>query len=262
MSALLLCGQVLPLAGLLAVKLSPESRIFFGIAYLLGMIFRAGLALRFGQSWLGVLLHPVSVALLLVNQWYGALRRALGIPVGWRGRTVASLAAGVALSISPSAQGAPPESAPAGPKQKCPDFALEDQHGRPFQIRFPRKQPVLLVIAGRRGTGAIAGWVQPVQSAFGDSVEIMGLADVHAVPAPVRPAVRMMIRKESAWPVFMDWSGKTVSALFTPGLETEVLVLKKTGEVELRLQGSISEQSQARLLESLRACGAVDPKPM
>lgn len=259
MSSFLLCGQVLPFFALIASSPSVEARNFFGIAYVLGMIFRAGLAFRFDQPWLGVLLHPVSVAFLLVNQWYGALRRAFGVPVGWRGRTVAFL---TAFWMALHAHGAVPQPVSIVPNKKCPDFALEDQHGHTFQIRFPRKKPCLLVIAGRRGTGAIAGWVQPVQTAYGDSVEIMGLADVHAVPAAVRPAVRMMIRRESAWPVFMDWSGKTVSALFTPGLETEVLVLKKSGEVTLRLEGSISEDTKTRLLDFLRACGAVPVNAM
>jgi hypothetical protein len=48
--------------------------------------FRALLAWRFSQSWLGVVLHPFSVVFLLVLQWVALMRRTLGLTVSWRGR--------------------------------------------------------------------------------------------------------------------------------------------------------------------------------
>lgn len=41
---------------------------------------------RFRASWLGAVLHPVGVALLLTIQWYATVRHWLGRPVGWKGR--------------------------------------------------------------------------------------------------------------------------------------------------------------------------------
>jgi len=43
-------------------------------------------AFRFHQSWLGVVFHPVGIALLLLIQWYAMLRRVIGLPIGWKGR--------------------------------------------------------------------------------------------------------------------------------------------------------------------------------
>jgi hypothetical protein len=253
MSLLLLFGQVFP-AVCLALRCGGlNARVLFVVALLCGLGLRAALALRFAHPWMGVVGHPFSVVLLLLNQWYGAFRHAVGVPVGWKGRTVAGawiFAGGLAAAASGSEPVAVKE------RQKCPDIALEDQHGRACEIRFPRKKPVLIVVAGRRGTGSIAGWVAPVNATFGDSVEIVGLADVRSVPLPMRPVIRAMLRRDAAWPVLMDWSGKTVSVLFTPGLDTEVLVLRPSGEVEARLEGAISPEHQTRLLQSLRACGA------
>lgn len=48
---------------------------------------RAMAAIRFRQSWLGVLLHPVGIFLLLIIQWEGLFRHLLKRPVPWRGRT-------------------------------------------------------------------------------------------------------------------------------------------------------------------------------
>jgi Glycosyl transferase family 2 len=40
----------------------------------------------FRQSWLGALLHPVGVAVLVAIQWYGLLRTTFGKPAVWKGR--------------------------------------------------------------------------------------------------------------------------------------------------------------------------------
>lgn len=42
--------------------------------------------IRYRQSWLGALLHPVGVLLLLVLQWYALGRKLLGRPAGWKAR--------------------------------------------------------------------------------------------------------------------------------------------------------------------------------
>jgi glycosyltransferase involved in cell wall biosynthesis len=58
-----------------------------GLATLLSFLPRALAAMRFGQSWLGVLLHPLAVLLFVGLQWWAFLRQRLGIrPVAWRGR--------------------------------------------------------------------------------------------------------------------------------------------------------------------------------
>jgi hypothetical protein len=262
LSTLLLCGQVIPMIALLTGIGSGTTRLCLAAALGLGVGFRAVLALRFRQSWWGVLMHPFSVALLLANQWYGAFCRLVGRPVGWSGRTQVLAACAAIGSVALSSGGFAAEPEKDSPKQKCPALILEDQNGVQVEIQFPRKKPCLLVVAARRGTSAIPGWVQPVRTAFGDSVEILGVADVRTVPSPLRSTVRTMIKKESAWPVLMDWSGKTVSQFFTPGLDTEVLVLNRSGAIELRLDGAVSPEREARLLESLRACGARPPKPV
>lgn len=43
-------------------------------------------AYRFRQSFLSALLHPIGVTLLVTIQWYALARRAIGKPVGWKGR--------------------------------------------------------------------------------------------------------------------------------------------------------------------------------
>jgi len=49
---------------------------------------RAALTIRFRQSWLGALLHPIEIAVLVGIQWYALLQRLRGHPLAWKGRSV------------------------------------------------------------------------------------------------------------------------------------------------------------------------------
>jgi len=84
MTAILIGGQVLPLF-LLASEVWPIALCATIAAYLPRIL----ASWRFRQSWLGVLLHPVGMVLLLAIQWYALGRSLLGRPSGWKGRVYA-----------------------------------------------------------------------------------------------------------------------------------------------------------------------------
>src|SRR5262249_34856243 len=68
---LLFGGQVLPFLRLgCAAWLSPVALMLSANAAMLAYLPRLLAAWRFGQSWLGAMLHPVGVALLLAIQWH------------------------------------------------------------------------------------------------------------------------------------------------------------------------------------------------
>ncbi len=80
-TVLLGLGHVLPPV----MALVAPSPLSFG-AYGCGLMIRLILALRFRQSFLGALLHPVSVLALLAVQWASLFRALRGAPSTWRGR--------------------------------------------------------------------------------------------------------------------------------------------------------------------------------
>jgi hypothetical protein len=253
MSAVLLLGQVVPAAslafGLLGGGLVGNWVYWALVAAGLGIGARLLASAWFSHSIPWAFLHPVAVMFLLLNQWYGALRVALGIPVGWRGRTVVRAVSNtVALSLF---FGGVVSAADALQAQRCPNMTLEDQHARTQAIQFPRERPGFLVIAGRHGTGEIAKWVKPVRTTFGDAVDILGLADVRGIPGIFRPAVRGLVKKGSEWPVLMDWTGETVGAIFSPGADLEVLVLNKAGQVLVRISGPVTDDGLRKVKDRL-----------
>lgn len=87
-TAMLLLGHVLPLPTLVYALAVGDSLAagLAGVAVVCSFTPRLDAAWRFRQSWLGALLHPVGILLLLGIQWYATVRAWLGRPVGWKGR--------------------------------------------------------------------------------------------------------------------------------------------------------------------------------
>lgn len=57
-----------------------------GVACGLSLLPRLACAAKYQQSWLGAVLHPAGVLLMLAIQWYATVRKWAGRPVGWKGR--------------------------------------------------------------------------------------------------------------------------------------------------------------------------------
>ncbi len=88
-SLLLLFGQVLPLPlALDALRVGDSVALDRSlVALAMGFVIRIAAAVRFHQSWPGVLLHPVGVLVTLVLQWTALARKLAGKPASWKQRS-------------------------------------------------------------------------------------------------------------------------------------------------------------------------------
>ena len=89
-------------------------------------------------------------------------------------------------------------------------FELEDQFGNKMRCEFPRTKPCFLTIADRKGSDQIEAWVTNLVSHFGTQAGIEGVADVSAVPAPLRRMVRGRFKEKFTHPIMLDWKGAVV----------------------------------------------------
>ncbi|MFN7733821.1 MAG: glycosyl transferase, partial [Pirellula sp.] len=88
-TVLLLGGAVLPLVCLgLACWFGagPWTWACIALSVVFAWLPRLWAAVRFRQSWLGALLHPLSVAWFVALQWTALAMRVLRIQTRWRGR--------------------------------------------------------------------------------------------------------------------------------------------------------------------------------
>ncbi len=88
-TVLLVAGAVLPVVLLVVGWLTGSGPVTMGIlalACILAWLPRGWAAVRFSQSWFGVVLHPVSVAWFVALQWTALLLKSLNVQTLWRGR--------------------------------------------------------------------------------------------------------------------------------------------------------------------------------
>jgi hypothetical protein len=94
-TALLLGGQVLPVVlcgfGVFG-QLSPWAGVLAVLGLAAAYYPRLRAVRRFGQSWLGALLHPLGILIFLVLQWYAYARACCGRPAIWKGRAYSTAA--------------------------------------------------------------------------------------------------------------------------------------------------------------------------
>ncbi len=92
MSAILLVGQVLPFVLLVMAFASVPVRQPWWVLALAALAVsasyypRLAAVMRFRQSLLGALLHPMGILILLAIQWYAFARNFAGRPATWKGR--------------------------------------------------------------------------------------------------------------------------------------------------------------------------------
>ena len=88
-TVLLFGGQILPLGllvyGSIAGMESPAWAATIA-AVLFGYGLRTAFSLRFEQSWIGNILHPIGVLIVLLIQWVALGRQIFGLQTSWRGR--------------------------------------------------------------------------------------------------------------------------------------------------------------------------------
>jgi hypothetical protein len=91
-TGILLAGQVFPVlfiaAGLAAIPVpwGSEALVFSSGAMMASYYSRWMTTIRFRQSWLGAMLHPLGVLILVMIQWYAFARNLAGRPSAWKGR--------------------------------------------------------------------------------------------------------------------------------------------------------------------------------
>ena len=130
---------------------------------------------------------------------------------------------------------------------------LSDQFEVKRLLAFPTTNLTFLVIADKSGSEQLAAWVAPVQERFGTTVAIVGIADVSAVPRPMRGLVRKKFKKAQAHSVMLDWSGETVKAFASLPERANVFVLDEKGRIVKRLAGKATPETIKEVCQALQA---------
>ena len=262
MTVLLLFGQIVPFALLFLAK--PGSWMFnlTAIGGGLALVPRVVAAQRFRQSWPGALLHPLGVLLLLGIQWHALLRKLLGQPMQWKGRdylpgkanpsaariVLMLIGALTVLGITVRAEA----TVPAGVTTNliCASFELPDQFGTNHAIHFPQPRPLVLIVADRKGSEQIDGWVAGLKPHCEGRLNLIGVANVGGAPDWVHGLIRKKFRNQYPYAVLLDWSGKLPASLHCQQDVANVFLLDSAGQVLATERGMCDAASLLNLTRS------------
>lgn len=136
---------------------------------------------------------------------------------------------------------------------RMPTLELDDQFRRPHRIQFPHAKLTVLVVADRRGSDQVEGWVRAVRDRHGETVDLLGVASLRAVPRLLRASVRRRFVSRSDYPILMDWDNRVASALDCVDDVSNVFVLDRDGRVALRIVGEATEPRRSALSDFIAA---------
>ncbi len=264
MTLLLALGQIVPFALLFLTAPGSWSFYFSAMGGGLALLPRVVAARRFRQSWPGAVLHPLGVLFLLGIQWHALLKKLLGQPMQWKGRdylpakTRAKTAAGIMLMFFGAALllALPTRADSTAPvivatNLTCLSFTLPDQFGTNHEITFPQPQPLVLIVADRKGSEQIRPWVTALKTRYNGKLKLVGVADVGGAPGWVHGLIRKSFRKKYDYPILLDWSGQLPATLHCEKDVANVFLLDSAGRVLTTEHGECGETSLQHLTQAV-----------
>jgi hypothetical protein len=139
-------------------------------------------------------------------------------------------------------------------------IALSNQWEKPAELRAPLDRITLLTVADRAGAKQINAWVEPLKARYGTNVHFFAVADVHAVPSPLRAFVRRRFAKEYSYPIGLDWQGVVSAQMdLKPGV-ANLFLLDRDARVRLSLSGLPDAQSLNTFSNRVNELIQVPPK--
>jgi hypothetical protein len=140
-----------------------------------------------------------------------------------------------------------------GGTNRCAGISLTDQFDQPHTLKFPAAKPILLTVADKKGSEGIAAWAHPLAARFGEQIEIAGIADVSAVPKPLRSFVRGKFKKAIRYPIMLDWEGDVCARFAYARGKPNVFLIARDGRILLHISGEAGEARQKELTDAIEA---------
>jgi hypothetical protein len=131
--------------------------------------------------------------------------------------------------------------APLGETPKS--IQLKDQFGKQHQIQFPRQSMTLLTIADEKGAAALDPWLAALKKRYDTNILYVGIAQVRAVPAPLRSFVTGRFKKKYSYPILLDWSGDVVKPFAPKAAAPNIYLLSKSGSIVHQAHGPLTESA-------------------
>ncbi len=139
------------------------------------------------------------------------------------------------------------------------DFTLSDQHGATREYRFPKRKVTLMTLADWKGSEQLEPWIQRIHDRYGKRIDIDGVADMSAVPKPLRAMVQGAFGKKLTYSVMLDWAGPVVRQFPAKSGVANVYVIDRSGRIVAHRSGKVNDvEARALFTEIDRAIADAD----
>ncbi len=125
--------------------------------------------------------------------------------------------------------------------EKAPDFKLNDQFGKTWELSALSGKVIVVVAANRDSGRAMGPWVDNLKSKYGDKIQLLGLMDLHTIPGIGRGIAKSRIRKETKDPLMLDFNGATAKSYDVSSKVPVVVVIDKSSNIKALQKNDYSE---------------------
>jgi hypothetical protein len=130
-------------------------------------------------------------------------------------------------------------------------ISLPDQYGAARTCDFSHHPLTVLTVADRQGCEQIGAWVLAVKERYGTKVDIEGIADVSAVPGPLRGMIRKKLKARVEYPIMLDWSGEVIRRFDLSKNVANVFLVGARGKLLLTMHGLPDKGKLERLFSAI-----------
>jgi hypothetical protein len=123
-------------------------------------------------------------------------------------------------------------------------ISLADQYGKGNRL-------TVLTIADRQGCEQIGAWVLAVKERYGTKVDIEGIADVSAVPGPLRSMIRKKLKARVEYPIMLDWTGEVIRRFDLSKNLANMFLIGDGGKLLLTMHGQPDKSKLERLFSAI-----------
>lgn len=138
-------------------------------------------------------------------------------------------------------------------KPKAVEFVLKDQFGKELAYKFPKDKLSVLAFADKDGSDQLDAWIRPLYDKYSDKIDILGVAELTAVPGIAKGIVRGMIKKKSPKSVGLDWDGKVSKSYAYQKKQANIILIDKDGNILLKEIGAVDNTKLEKFYKEIDA---------
>lgn len=140
----------------------------------------------------------------------------------------------------------------------APVFDLKDQFDRVWRLTDLRGKVVVLMAADQHSGREMKPWGDNLSEAFGATIQLLGLLDLHTYPSFLRIFAAARIRSETDKPMMLDFSGAIGVAYEVSSRYPVIVVIDRQGVVRGIHKTTFTREAFAGAREAVEAALKVE----